>query len=164
MKRGQGGLLLEVSYYSGDVLILATGTVSRSALGHRECGFYIHCFLLIFCSSSFFFSFSQLPSHSLPLSSFSPTHGQTHTHTPRQASASPERLVLDVHTVVSQSDGAEGKQRLWVRLRGARADATSKTLTDLLKNGKCCDNPRLGTKSWKKGRFFLHRVTTLSII
>lgn len=131
------------------MLILATGTISRSAMDHRECGFYIHWFLLIFCSSFFFFLFSQF-SH--PISSFSPTQRQP-THTAFQAS--PELLVLDVHRVVSQSDCLEGKQRLWVRLRGARA--TSETLKpDTLRSGKCCNNQCSGTTTWQN-----HHITVL---
>lgn len=91
-----------------------------------------------------FILLSLLLSHSSP-----PIFPHTWTNTHKRhvkASASPECLVLDVHTVVSQSDDAEGKQRVWVRLRGARADATSETQTDLLMNGKYCDDPCLETK------------------
>lgn len=121
LKTGQGGLLLEVSDYSGDVLISNTGTVSRSAAEHGECDSYIPCSLLIAGSLVFLFHF---PSFSL--FSFPPL---THTHTPCQAFRLPRAVsVGPFYTAVSQ----EGKQTLRVRLKGARADATSET------TGKLC--------------------------
>lgn len=95
LKTGQGGLLLEVSDYSGDVLISNTGTVSRSAAEHGECDSYIPCSLLIAGSLVFLFHF---PSFSL--FSFPPL---THTHTPCQAFRLPRAVsVGPFYTAVSQ--------------------------------------------------------------
>lgn len=97
LENGQRGvLLLEVSNYSGDVLILATGTVSRSALDHGECGFYIQRFLLIFCSSSSFSLHFLNRSHTLlpPLFVVSLSHARACT-----LAVEPSDSPVDIHTV-----------------------------------------------------------------
>lgn len=66
-----------------------------------------------------------------------PPYSISHPYITKPSDSS-ERLVLEIYS--DEFGGAEGKQKVWFRLKGARADATSTILTDLQMNGKCCDN------------------------